>query len=146
MKMLIPALACSVILLSACDSPEEQARDQAEDRIEQSAEQSAQAAGDAIVALGMTERQLLDADLISVDGTDLGDVQAVVRGPTGQVERLLIEVEDSNPDRFVHIPLDGLTPQEKGMDRDIVTNLTRAQIAALPDVKLDANAPTGTTP
>lgn len=144
MKMLLPVIACSVTLLSACDSPQEQARDQAEDRIEQTAEQSAQSTGDAIAALGLTERQLLDADLVNVDGTDLGDVQAVVRGPTGQVERLLIEVEDSNPDRYVHIPLDGLTPQKKAIDYDIVTNLTAAQLAALPEVRLDASAPDGT--
>lgn len=36
----------SAVMLSACDSAEEQAADRAENRIERSAEQSAQASGD----------------------------------------------------------------------------------------------------
>jgi sporulation protein YlmC with PRC-barrel domain len=132
MKMLLPVLACSMALLSACDRARDQ--DIAENQIERASDRFTNAGGEAIIALGMTERELLDANLINVDGTELGDVEDLVRGPTGQVEKLLIEVEDSNPDRYVHVPLDGLSPQRRGDDYDIVTNLTPAQIAALPEV------------
>lgn len=128
-KLLIP-LACTTVLLSACgnDSPE--------DRVEDQAEASAAAAGSAIAALGLTEAQLLDAELIGTDNTELGDVTRIERGADGTVERLLIEIEDSDPDRFVHVPIAGLTPVTRGDDTDLQTTMTRADLEALPEVSL----------
>ena len=143
MKSMHPLAFGATLWLAACSSPEEQAREQVEDQIEQAAEQSADQAGNAIAALNLTERQLLDADLVGTDGTELGDVTALTRGSTGAVEGLLIEVEDSNPDRFVSVALDGLSPQQDGNDWNIVTSLSREQIAALPDVPIAGAAGTG---
>ena len=56
---------------------------------------------------------------------------------------LLIEIDDSNPDRYVMIPLDGLTPRPDGDDIDVQTTMTAQDLAALPDATLEANtAPT----
>lgn len=126
------AAAAAALATSACASEQ----DQAEDRLEQQAEASARQAGDAIAALGLTERQLLDADLRATDGTELGDVEAVLRDANGQVDRLVVEVEDSNPDRFVEVPIAGLTTRPDGNDTDLVTTMTRAEIDALPDAVL----------
>ncbi|TCD06550.1 PRC-barrel domain containing protein [Erythrobacteraceae bacterium CFH 75059] len=95
------------------------------------------AAGD-IVALGLTERQLLDADLIDPSGRDIGDVEGVLRNASGQVDRLLVEVENTSPDRYVHVPIDGLAVVQRGDDIDLSTSMTQQQLAALPAV--DRNA------
>jgi hypothetical protein len=65
-------------------------------------------------------------------------VTSLVRGANGEVDRLLIEVEDSDPDRFVHVPISGLTVVTRGDDRDLSTSMTREQLAALPEVELTA--------
>lgn len=137
MKTFAPILLVSAIMLSACDSAEEQAADRTEDRIEQAAEESARAAGDTPVALGLTERQLLDADLLASDGAELGDIQSVTKDANGNATELLIEVEDSNPDRYVTIPVEGLEPIERGNDTDLSTAMTMEDIAALPDAQLN---------
>lgn len=122
----------SAVLLAACNN----ARDAAEDKVERDAEASAVAAGPADVALGLSEAQLLDADLRGPNGVELGDVVQIVRGADGKVDRLLIEIEDSNPDRFVHVPIAGLATIPRGDDTDLSTSMTRAQLMALPEVKL----------
>ena len=127
-------LASSVILLAACSDR----NDAAEDRMERAAEQSAAASGATPVALGLTEAQLLDAELVGANGVEIGDVAQVVRGAGGAVDRLLVEIEDSNPDRFVHIPIAGLTTVVRGDDTDLSTTLTRADLEALPEVRLPA--------
>ena len=132
MKAHLLAIASTVALLSACGN----ANDRAEDKMEAAAEASADAAGTAVAALGLTERQLLDADLIGANNVELGDVAQIVRGADGKVEKLLIEVEDSNPDRFVHVPIAGLTVVKQGMDTDLQSPMTPQQIAALPAVAL----------
>ena len=136
MKTLAPILLGSVIMLSACDSAEEQTADRTEDRIEQAAEESARAAGDTPVALGLTERQLLNADLLASDGTELGDIESVTKDANGNAIELLIEVEDSNPDRYVTIPIEDLEPVKRGNDTDLSTSMTMDDIAALPDAQL----------
>src|SRR5690606_8855241 len=109
----------------------ERQADVTEDRIEQQADTSAAAAGSAIAALGLTEGQLLEADLVTADGTDLGDVEQVRRGAGGAVEGLLVEVENSDPDRYVVVPLDGLTTRAAGGDTDLQTTITAVDLAAL---------------
>ena len=127
-------LACAA--LAACDSQAEREEDAIEDRVEQQAEASAVAAGGAIAALGFTEAQLLDAEIVAADGTDLGDVEQVRRSSGGAVDGLLIEVEDSNPDRYVVVPLDGLTTRAAGDDIDLQATMTAADIEALPDAEM----------
>ena len=127
-----PLLIGSALAVSACDSQE----DQVEDRIEEQAEQSARASGDTPVALGLTERQLLDAEILAADGTELGDVEAVTKDADGNATELLIEVEDSNPDRYVTIPIDGLTVTTRGNDTDLSSDMTMDDIGALPDASL----------
>jgi len=132
MKKQLLVIVGSAALLAACNN----ARDAAEDKVERDAEASAVAAGPADAALGLSEAQLLDADLRGADGVELGDVVQIVRGADGKVDRLLIEIEDSNPDRFVHVPIAGLSTVARGDDTDLSTSMTRAQLIALPEVKL----------
>ncbi|MGR4889490.1 PRC-barrel domain containing protein [Sphingopyxis sp. LARHCG72] len=121
-------------LVAACTDK----NDAAEDKMERTAEKSAIAAGPAPVALGLSEAQLLDAELIGSDGTELGDVAAVIKDAGGKVDRLLVEIEDSHPDRFVHVPVAGLKTLVRGDDTDLSTPMTKAELAALPEVKLPA--------
>ena len=132
MTKLVVALACTTMLLSACDSPQ----DKAEDKLEDTAKASAVASGGAIAALGLTEMQLLKADLIGPGGIELGDIAGVLKGRDGTVDRLLVEIEDSNPDRYVAVPVDGLTTVKQGNDIDLSTTMTKAQIDALPAEQL----------
>lgn len=132
MNKFAPLLLASALILSACNDQD----DQVEDRIEAQADQSARASGDIPVALGLTERQLLDADILAADGTELGDVEAVTKDAEGNATELLIEVEDSNPDRYVTIPIDGLTVTTRGNDTDLSSDMTMDDIGALPDASL----------
>lgn len=85
-------------------------------------------------ALGLTEAQLRDADLIDAKGADLGDVEDLVRGSDGAITGVLVEIEDSDPDRFVQLPLDGLEAIQRGDDWDLRGDITREQLMALPEV------------
>ena len=96
--------------------------------------------GSAVAALGLTEAQLIEADLVTADGTDLGDVEQVRRGADGMVEGLLVSIEDSDPDRYVVVPLAGLTTRLRGGDTDLQTTMIAQDLAALPDASLDAGA------
>lgn len=124
--------------LAASCSEVEDPEDRTEDRIEQVAEQSAVAAGDVPAALGMTEWQLLDAEIIDASGAEIGDVERVLRDANGQVDRLLVEIEDSNPDRYVVVPIEGMTTVVRGDDTDLKATMTRAQVEAMPDADLTA--------
>jgi hypothetical protein len=92
-------------------------------------------------ALGLREAQLLDADLLGIDGVELGEVQSLLTGPDGRVDRLLVEVADSDPDRYVEVPVAGLTVLTRGSDIDVVSTMTVAQLAALPDASPPAATP-----
>jgi hypothetical protein len=138
MKSRLMLLVCSAALVAGCNDTDS-AADRAEDKLEASAESSAQAAGSEEAALGLTEAQLLDADLRGADGSELGDVAQVVRSGDGAVEKLLIEIEDSQPDRFVHVPIAGLTTVKRGTDTDLSTTMTKEDLTALPEVKLPAS-------
>ncbi|WP_374408194.1 PRC-barrel domain containing protein [Pelagerythrobacter sp.] len=129
-------LPLALAALAACESQAEREADALEDQVEMQAEASAVAAGGAIAALGLTEAQLLEADLVTATGADLGDVQQIRRSSSGTVDGLLVEIEDSNPDRYVMVPLDGLATQPDGDDIDIQTAMTAAELAALPDAEM----------
>lgn len=123
----------SAALLSACSGNEA-----AEDKLEKAAETSATVAGPLPAALGLSEAQLLDADLVGADGKELGDVAKVVRGPDDKVERLLVELDGFGADRYVHVSIIGLKTVMNGADTDLATTMTKADLAALPEVKLPA--------
>jgi len=131
-------VSLAALALAACESKAEQQADMTEGPIEQQTEQSAAAAGDKIVALGFTERQLLNAELVAPDGTELGDVEQVRRDGAGAVTGLLIEIEDSEPDRYVEVPLDGLSVSEGSMlsDANLQTEMTAQDLAAMPDAAI----------
>lgn len=125
-------LAGSAALLAGCSN------EAAEDKLERAAETSATVAGPLPAALGLSEAQLLDADLVGADGKDLGDVEQVLRGPDDKVDRLLVELDGGLKDRYVHVPITGLKTVVRGDDTDLETPLTKADLAALPEVKLPA--------
>lgn len=117
-------IGSATLLLWACDSSTAPAQ--------QPAAQSAATPAAADGALGLTERQLMDADLLDSRGREIGDVEGIVRGDDGAVSQLLIEIEDSDPDRYVLIPLDGLQVHRSSDDADIKSNLTREDLMKLP--------------
>jgi len=133
MKAIIFALGAPLLLVTACADDQQEV---AEDQMETSAQQSAVLGGTEPVALGLTELQLLDADVYGVAGVELGDVQRIMRGASGEVTGLLVEVEDSSPDRYVELPLEGLTVMQRGDDTDISTTLTRDQLIAMPEIDI----------
>jgi len=133
MRMLILA-TCSGALLAGCNGKNEAA----EDKMERAAETSATVAGPVPAALGLSEAQLLDADIVGADGKELGDVSQVVRDADNKVDRLLVELDGIGPDRYVHVPIQGLKRVVRGDDTDLETTMTKADLEALPDVKLPA--------
>ncbi|MCL6250149.1 PRC-barrel domain containing protein [Altererythrobacter sp. KTW20L] len=136
MKTLSAIAVLPFLVLAACGSDADRQAELAEDRIESEAEASAMASGNDIAALGLTEMQLLDADLVSADGTDLGDIEQVRRDGSGAVTGLLVELEDTDPDRYVVVPLAGLITRVDGDDTDLQTAMSAADLAALPDAQL----------
>ena len=95
--------------------------------------QAETAQSEAAMALGMTRDQLEDADLVSASGTKLGDVDALVVDARGQMTHLVVELEGPG-DKKVQVPADKVrahTPTTGG-DRDLATDLTAAELAALP--------------
>lgn len=126
--------AGAALLLAACDSRQEAS----EDKMERAAETSATVAGPLPAALGLSEAQLLDADIVGADGKDLGDVSQVLRGADDKVDRLLVELDGVGPDRYVHVPVQGLKVVVRGDDTDLQTSMTKAELDALPEVKLPA--------
>lgn len=85
-------------------------------------------------AFGLTEAQLLDADFKEWRGTDLGDVEALGRDTGGTVTHLIVEIEDTDPDRYVRVPVDGLERVADGDDWDVRGQFTRDQLMALPQI------------
>lgn len=132
--LILGAGAGAALFLAACDSKQEAA----EDRMERAAETSATVAGPLPAVLGLSEAQLLDADIVGADGKDLGDVSQVLRGADDKVDRLLVELAGVGPDRYVHVPVQGLKPIVRGDDTDLQTSMTKADLDALPEVKLPA--------
>lgn len=129
---MISIIAAPALLLTACADKNEAA----EEKLERSAETSATVAGPVPAALGLTEAQLLDAEIVGADGKELGDVAKVVRGPDNKVERLLVELDGIGPDRYVHVPVTGLKTVVRGDDADLQTSMSKADLEALPEVKL----------
>lgn len=142
-KTAFASLAATCALIAACgETPAEQEADRMEDQVEMEADQSAYAASNEEAALGMTEEELLDADLVTADGTDLGDIGAVRRDAAGAVTGLVVELEDTDPDRWVEVPMDGLIARPDGDDMDVQSGMSAEDLSALPDAEMGAmNSP-----
>lgn len=126
MKMRNSAVAAIGLWLAACGSDQTASGP--------NGDASEPAGAETQIALGLTERQLLDADLVDASGNDLGDIEGVVREGGGEVTHLLVEIENTSPDRYVHVPIEGLEPFDNRGDRDVRTSMTRDQLLALPEV------------
>lgn len=126
------SLAAIPLLLIACDDTDD---DPPAPASTDTRAPAGTAAAGSVVALGLTEAQLLDADLIDANGVELGEVERVERNAEGTVDRLLVEVEDSNPDRFVHVPIASLEPVQQGDDWDLRADTTRDNLMTLPEVR-----------
>lgn len=85
-------------------------------------------------ALGLTMQQLADADILDASGQDIGEVERVETDAQGNVTMLIVEVDDTEPDVFVQLPLDNLTAVMQGddyglqgdLDRDALLNMEKA--------------------
>jgi len=102
--------------------------------------QAEAAQSEAALALGMSRNQLEDADLVAANGTKLGDVEALVVDAQGQMTHLVVELEGPG-DKKVQVPADKVrahTPATND-ERDLATDLTPAQLAALPAWTFKAN-------
>ncbi len=87
------------------------------------------------IALGLTREQLEDADILDATGREIAEVEQVVMDSSGKVTGLLVEIDDTDPDRNVTIPLDGLVVVEQGHDRNLRGPLTRDQLLAKPEAR-----------
>ncbi len=123
--------SASLLLLAGCSD----SNDAAEQKIEKAAETSATVAGPIPAALGLSEAQLIDADLVGTDGKELGDVTQVLRDREDKVDRLLVEL-DGPGEHYVNVPILGLKPVVDGDDTNLQTTLPTARLDALPEVKL----------
>jgi len=91
----------------------------------------------AALAFGMTGEQLEDADLLSRQNTDLGDVETLVLDSQNQLTHLVVELEGPGDIKVV-VPRNQVSSIETnnvapGRDAyDLVTDLTAEQLAALP--------------
>ncbi len=80
---------------------------------------------------GMSREQLEDADLLSRDNTDLGDVETLIADPAGRLTHVVVELEGPG-DPKVQVPVGDLQSVDNNGEKDLVTDLTAAQLQALP--------------
>jgi len=86
----------------------------------------------AALAFGMTRQQLEDADLVSAQRTDLGDVETLILDTAGTVTHIVIELEGPG-DREVIVPIGQLSSIVlHDADPDLTTTLTAAELAGMP--------------
>lgn len=83
------------------------------------------------MVLGLRSAQLEGANLLSSDGTDVGDVQRVDISSDGKATGLIVAPTGVG-ERWVRLPLAGLTVKTLGDDHVVVTALTLDQVKALP--------------
>ncbi|HEY9093076.1 hypothetical protein [Parasphingorhabdus sp.] len=130
----ITGLIAIAAVLSACSDnnpPSETNQNMAENTADRTVADTSGQGG----ALGLTMKQLGDAEILNASGIEIGEVERVITDSSGTVTHLLVEIEDSDPDRFVEIPLEGLTPKQVDDDWELESNLTREDLLALPEVK-----------
>lgn len=125
---IVCAVGAAALLAGACNQPE----DDTVIAADETPAVETMAPVDDTVVLGMTTVQLEDADVVSADGTDLGDVERVVTDDTGQATGLAVWVEGAADGEYVLLPIAGLTTRADGMDNDVQTTLTLVDLRALP--------------
>ncbi|HEY0622261.1 hypothetical protein [Sphingomonas sp.] len=86
-------------------------------------------------AFGLTTKQIEDADLVDTGGHDLGDIHRVETDASGNIEAVIVEIGDTDPDRFVRLPLTRLTAIADGDDWNLRAATSRAELIALPQVE-----------
>ena len=86
-------------------------------------------------AFGLTTKQIEDADLVDVSGKDLGDIHRVETDASGNIDAVIVEIADTDPDRFVRLPLTRLTAVADGDDWNLRAATSRAELIALPQVE-----------
>ena len=87
----------------------------------------------AALAFGMTRQQLEDSDLMSLNNTDLGDVDTLVLDASGTLTHVIVELEAGDLKKQVPLSALGVGTQTDGSSVDLTTSLTAAQLSALPD-------------
>ena len=83
------------------------------------------------LVLGLRSAPLEGANLLSTDGTDVGDVQKVDVSSDGKATGLIVAPTGVG-ERWVRLPLAGLTVKTLGDDHVVVTGLTLDQVKTLP--------------
>ena len=132
---IVCAVGAAALLAGACNQPEETATTPADDTAmtdPMTPADTGMGAGTGDMTLGMTNAQLEDADVVSADGADLGDVERVVTDDTGQVTGLAVRVEGAADGEYVLLPTAGLTTRADGMDNDVQTTMTVEDLRGLP--------------
>lgn len=91
-----------------------------------------QASAEVALALGMTRKQLEDADLVTPAGADIGDVDSLVLDATGKVTHLVVEMNNTD-DVKVLVPLDRVSAHaQPDGDKDLKTSMTTSELLSLP--------------
>jgi hypothetical protein len=85
------------------------------------------------LAFGMSREQLEDADLLSENNTDLGDVETLVVDGNGTLTHVVVELEGGDLKKVVPLNNLGVGEQTDGSSKDLITDLSAAQLQALPD-------------
>ena len=132
---LTAVVALSMAGLVACSDPDDDvvqppAPDAAPEAVTETRADTAMTS--AAVAMGMTRQELEDADVLSTDNTDLGDVETLVLDAAGTLTGVVVELEGPGDPRVV-VPVDQLTSiTSADGSKDLTTTLTAAQLQALP--------------
>jgi hypothetical protein len=86
-------------------------------------------------AFGLTTMQIEDADVVDAGGKKLGDVHRVETDASGNIDAVIVEIADTDPDRFVRLPLTRLTAIADGDDWNLRALSSHAELIALPQVE-----------
>lgn len=86
-------------------------------------------------AFGLTTGQIEDAGLVDVAGNRLGDIHRVETDASGNIDAVIVEIADTDPDRFVRLPLTRLTAVADGDEWNLRAVTSRAELIGLPQVE-----------
>ncbi len=135
-RLSIAALGLLGLGAAACSQPEEVAQvpSPGADPIAVEGEAADVATGVVAMAFGMTRQQLEDADLMSLNNTDLGDVETLVVDGNGTLTHVVIKLEGPGDLRKL-VPLAnlGVGDQTDGSSKDLTTDLSAEALTRLPD-------------
>ena len=134
---LLTAAAASLLAIAACsDKTDDVVQPPAPGAPAEPVTETRAAATETATALafGMTREQLEDADLVSSNYTDLGDIETLVLDAAGTLREVVVELEGPG-DRKVAVPITAIrgAARDNGAFRDLATEMTSAQLAALPE-------------